>query len=109
MATALERVASAQAGLGLFDKAEKNGVEALTLRRGLPEKMAERKLEESLSSLAQMYAYYLGDLKKAREYYQQSLDSMEASAAVRKKALDDDRYYTPEQKAAMSKEELAKH
>jgi CHAT domain-containing protein len=109
VATALERVASAQAGLGMFDKAEKNGLEALTLRRGLPEKMAERKLEESLSSLAQMYAYYLGDLKKAREYYQQSLDSLEASAAVRKKALDDDRYYTPEQKAAMSKEELAKH
>jgi CHAT domain-containing protein len=109
VATALERVASAQAGLGLFDKAEKNGLEALSLRRGLPEKMAERKLEESLSSLAQMYAYYLGDLKKAREYYQQSLDSLEASAAVRKKALDEDRYYTSEQKAAMSKEELAKH
>ncbi|MEY2572986.1 MAG: hypothetical protein QOJ87_1199 [Verrucomicrobiota bacterium] len=109
VATALERVASAQAGLGMFDKAEKNGLEALTLRRGLPEKMAARKLEESLSSLAQMYAYYLGDLKKAREYYQQSLDSLEASAAVRKKALDEDRFYTPEQKAAMSKEELAKH
>lgn len=109
VATGLERVASAQAALGLFDKAEKNGLEALALRRGLPEDMAERKLEESLSSIAQMYAYYMGDLTKARGYYQQALDSLEASAAVRRKALQEDRYYTPEQKAAMSKEELAKH
>jgi CHAT domain-containing protein len=109
VATGLERVASAQAALGLFEKAEKNGLEALTLRRALPEEMAERKLEESLSSLAQMYAYYMGDLTKARGYYQQALESLEASAAVRKKALGEDRYYSPEQKAAMSKEELAKH
>jgi len=109
VATALERVASAQASLAIFDKAEKNGLEALSLRRGLPEEMAERKLEESLISLAQMYAFNLGDLKKAQDYYQQALASMEASAAVRKKALGEDRYYTAEQKAAMSKEELAKH
>src|SRR5205085_663518 len=76
---------------------------------GLPEQMSERKLEESLISLAQMYAFHLGDLKKARDYYQQALVSLEASAAVRKKALEEDRYYTAEQKAAMSKEELAKH
>ena len=50
----------------------------------------------------------IGDLRKAREYYQQALASLEASAAVRKKALEADRY-SPEQKAAMSKEELAKH
>jgi CHAT domain-containing protein len=109
VATALERVASAQASLAIFDKAEQNGLEALSLRRGLPEEMAERKLEESLISLAQMYAFNLGDLKKARDYYQQALASLEASAAVRKRALGEDRYYTPEQKAAMSKEELAKH
>jgi CHAT domain-containing protein len=109
VATALERVASAQASLAIFDKAEKNGLEALSLRRSLPQEMAERKLEESLISLAQMYAFNLGDLKKARDYYQQALTSLEASAAVRKKALNEDRFYTPEQKAAMSKEELAKH
>jgi CHAT domain-containing protein len=109
VATALERVASAQADLALFEKAEKNGLEALSLRRALPEEMPERKLEESLSSLARMYAYNLGDLRKARDYYQQALTSLEASAAVRKKALAEDRYYSPEQKAAMSKEELAKH
>jgi CHAT domain-containing protein len=108
LATALERVASAQADLALFEKAEKNGLEALSLRRALPEEMAERKLEESLSSLARMYAYNVGDLRKARDYYQQALTSLEASAAVRKKALDEDGY-TPEQKAAMTKEELAKH
>ncbi|PYI93719.1 MAG: hypothetical protein DME97_05535 [Verrucomicrobia bacterium] len=109
LATALERVASAQADLALFEKAEKNGLEALSLRRALPEEMAERKLEESLSSLARMYAYNLGDLRKARDYYQQALASLEASVAVRRKALDEDRYYSPEQKAAMTKEELAKH
>src|SRR5256714_785333 len=109
VATALERVASGQAGLALFDKAEKNGLEALSLRRGLPEQMGERKLEESLISLAQMYAFNLGDLKKARDYYEQALGSLEAAAAVKKKALEEDRYYTPEQKAALSKEDLAKH
>ena len=109
LATALERVASGQAGLAMFDKAEKNGLEALALRRALPETMGERKLEESLISLAQMYAFNLGDLKKAREYYEQALVSLEASEPVKKKALEEDRYYTPEQKAAMSKEDLAKH
>jgi CHAT domain-containing protein len=109
LATSLERVASAQADLALFDKAEKNGLEALSLRRGLPEDMADRKLEESLSSLARMYGYNVGDLSKARDYFQQTLESLEASAAVRKKALNEDRDYSAEQKAAMSKEELAKH
>lgn len=109
LATALERVSSGQAGLAIFDKAEKNGLDALALRRALPEDMGERKLEEALISLAQMYAFNLGDLKKARDYYQQALVSHEASAAVRKKALEEDRYYAPEQKATLSKEELAKH
>ena len=109
LATGLERVASAQADLALFDKAETNGLEALSLRRGLPEEMAERKLEESLGSLARMYGYNVGDLAKARDYFQQVLESLEASAAVRKRALGEDRYYSAEQKAAMSKEELAKH
>ena len=109
LATALERVASGQAGLALFDQAEKNGLEALSLRRALPEQMGERKLEESLIALAQMYAFNLGDLKKARDYYEQALVSLDASEAVKKKALEEDRYYTPEQKAALSKEELAKH
>jgi CHAT domain-containing protein len=107
LATALERVASAQADLAQFEKAEKIGLEALALRRGLPEEMPERKLEESLNSLARMYAYNIGDLGKAREYYEQALTSLEASAAVRQKALGEERY-SPEQKAAMTKEELAK-
>jgi CHAT domain-containing protein len=108
LATALERVASGQADLAQFEKAEKNGLDALALRRGVPEEMPERKLEESLNSLARLYAYNIGDLRKAREYYEQALVSLEASAAIRKKALVEDRY-SPEQKAAMTKEELAKH
>jgi CHAT domain-containing protein len=108
-ATALERVAGAEADLALFEKAEKHGLEALALRQGLPPEMAERKLDESLSSLARMYAYNIGDLKKARDYFQQALASIESSAAIRKKALEEDRYYTAEQKARMTKEELAKH
>lgn len=109
VATALERVSNAQADLALFDQAEKSGLEALGLRRALPETMPERKLEESLSALARMYAFNVGDLPKARDYYQQALASIEASAAARQKALTEDRSYTPEQKAAMTKEELAKH
>jgi CHAT domain-containing protein len=109
LAAALEGVATAQGELALFDQAEKNGLDALALRQSLPPEMAERKLEESLNSLARMYAFNLGDLKKARGYYEQVLASLEASAAVRKKALDEDRDYTAEQKAAMTKEELAKH
>ncbi|HKP01970.1 MAG TPA: CHAT domain-containing protein [Chthoniobacterales bacterium] len=109
IATALERVASAEAELALFEKAEKHGLEALALRQALPVEMAERKLDESLSSLARMYAYNIGDLKKARDYFQQTLVSIESSAAVRKKALDEDKYFSAEQKPKMSKEELAKH
>lgn len=109
LATALERVAGAQADLALFDKAEKNGLEALNLRKALPEDTPERKLEESLNSLARIYAVNIGDLKKARDYYQQALVNIAASAAVRAKALTEDKFYTAEQKAAMSKEELAKH
>ena len=109
VATALERVSSAQADLALFDQAEKNGLEALAFRRALPQDMAERKLDDSLSALGRMYVYNLGDLVKARDYYQQALASIEASAAVRKKALGEDRFYTAEQNAAMTKEELAKH
>ncbi|HEX8489586.1 MAG TPA: hypothetical protein VF626_01090, partial [Chthoniobacterales bacterium] len=70
LATALERVASGQADLAQFEKAEKNGLEALALRRGLPEEMPERKLEESLNSLGRMYAFNIGDLGKARGYYE---------------------------------------
>src|SRR5436190_4963187 len=109
LATALERVGSAEADLAMFDKAEKHGLEALALRQALPPEMAERKLDESLSSLGRMYAYNVGDLKKARDYFQQTLVALEASAAVRKKALEEDKFYSAEQKAKMTKEELAKH
>jgi CHAT domain-containing protein len=109
VATALERVSGAQADLALFEQAEKSGLEALALRRALPEEMADRKLHESLNTLARMYVYNLGDMAKARDYYQQALASIESSAALRKKALGEDRFYTSEQKAAMTKEELAKH
>jgi len=56
VASAHERVASAQAELALFDKAEQNGLVTISLRRGVPEQMSERKHAESLISLAQMYA-----------------------------------------------------
>jgi len=109
LATSLERVSGAEADLALFDQSEKTGLEALALRRALPEEMPDRKLDESFSTLARMFAFNVGDLAKARDYYQQALASIESSSAVRKKALGQDRSYTPEQKAAMSKEELAKH
>jgi CHAT domain-containing protein len=109
LATALERVASGEADLALFEKAEKHGLEALALRQALPPEMAERKLDESLSSLARMYGHNVGDLKKSRDYFQQALAAIESSAAVRKKALDEDKFYSAEQKSKLTKEELAKH
>jgi CHAT domain-containing protein len=109
LATALERVAGAEADLAFFDRAEKHGLDALALRQALPPDMPDRKLDESLSSLARIYAYNIGDLKKARDYFEQALASIESSAAVRKKALDEDKDITAEQKAKMTKEELAKH
>ena len=109
VATALERVASGEAQLAIFEKAEKHGLEALALRQALPPEMAERKLDESLSALAMMYAFNVGDLKKAKKYFEEALVAIESSAAVRKKALEQDKYYSAEDKAKMTKEELAKH
>ena len=108
IATSMERVAGAQADLAMFDQAEKNYLEALGIRRALPEDLAERKLEDALSALGRMYVHNVGDLVKARDYYQQALAVTEASAALRQKALGED-YWTAEQKAQMSKEDLAKH
>jgi CHAT domain-containing protein len=108
IATSMERVGSAQADLAMFDQAEKNYLEALGIRRALPEDLAERKLEDALSALGRMYVHNVGDLAKARDYYQQALTVTEASAALRQKALGED-YWSPEQKAQMSKEDLAKH
>src|SRR5205085_3003330 len=108
IATSMERVGGAQAELAMFDKAEKNYLDALSIRRALPEDLAERKLEDALGALGRMYAHNVGDLVKARDYYQQALAVTEASAALRQKALGED-YWTPEQKAQMSKEDLAKH
>jgi len=65
-------VAGAEPISACFEKAEKHGLEALALRQALPEEMPERKLDESLGSLARMYAFNIGDLKKARDYFQQA-------------------------------------
>ncbi len=108
IATALERVGGAQGDLALFDQAEKNYLEALTIRRSLPEEMSERKTEESLSGLGHLYVHNIGDLIKGRDYYQQALASIETSAAIRQKALGED-YLSPQLVAKMSKEELTKH
>src|ERR1039457_1257573 len=108
VATSMERIAGAQADLALFDKAEKNYLEALAIRRALPEDMAERKMEDTLSALGGMYAHNVGDFVKARDYYQQALASVEINAALRQKALGAD-YLAAEQEAQMTKEDLARH
>ncbi len=108
VATSMERIAGAQADLALFDKAEKNYLEALAIRRALPEDMAERKMEDTLSALGGMYAHNVGDFVKARDYYQQALASVEINATLRQKALGAD-YLAVEQEAQMTKEDLARH
>ena len=70
--------------------------------------MAERKLEDTLSALGRMYLHNVGDFVKARDYFQQALASMEASAPARQKALADDPW-TPAQKEGMTPEQLARH
>ena len=108
IATALERTAGAQADMASFDAAEENYFTALAIRRALPEEMAERKLEDTLSDFGRMYLYNLGDLIKARDYFQKALASMEASAPARQKALANDPW-TPAQKEGMTPEQLARH
>jgi CHAT domain-containing protein len=108
IATAIEHVASAQSYLAQFDDAEKNYLQALSLRRALPENLPQRKVESTLASLGWMYLHHVGDYAKAREYYQQAVDSIEATAELREKALAEDPY-PAELKAHMSAEQLAKH
>jgi hypothetical protein len=108
VASALERIAGAQAEMASFDEAEENYSTALDIRSALPEEMPERKLEDTLSDLGRMNLHNRGDLIKARDYFQQALSSMDGSAAVRQKALTDDPW-TPAQKAGMTPEDLASH
>ncbi|HSH38576.1 MAG TPA: tetratricopeptide repeat protein, partial [Chthoniobacterales bacterium] len=108
IATAIERIASAQASLARFDEAEKNYLEALALRRGLPQELPQRKVESTLASLGWMYLNSVGDYAKAREYYQEAVNSIEATAELRQKALAEDPY-PAELKAQMSPEKLAEH
>ncbi len=108
IATALERTAGEQAEMASFDEAEENYSTALEIRSALPEEMPERKLENTLSDLGRMYLHNRGDLIKARDYFQQALASMDASAPARQKALTDDPW-TSAQKEGMTPEQLAAH
>ena len=108
IAGAIENVASAQASLTMFDVAEKNYLQALEIRRSLPEELAERKVESTLADMGWMYLNKIGDYKKAREHYEQAVASTEASAEARKKALTEDPY-PPALKAHMTPEQLAEH
>jgi CHAT domain-containing protein len=108
VAKAIEGIAAAQAGLAQFEAAEKSYFEALAIRKALPEEMAERKLDKTLSDLGSMYLHRVGDVAKAREYYTQALAIIEASAAARQKALSADNW-TAEMRAKATPEEIAKH
>jgi CHAT domain-containing protein len=108
IATAMERIAGVQADLASFDTAEETYLAALAIRTALPEEMAERKLEDSLSALGRLYLHYLGDLVKARDYFEQALASMQVSAPTREKALSNDPW-TAAQKEGMTPEQLVGH
>jgi CHAT domain-containing protein len=108
IATALERTAGVQAEMASFDEAQENYFTALEIRRALPEEMPERKLENTLSALGRMNLYNIGDLTKARDYFQQALAGMDASAPARQSALTDDPL-TPAQKESMTPEQIAAH
>jgi tetratricopeptide (TPR) repeat protein len=89
-ATALERTAGAEARIALFDKAEQNYLEALSIWRGLPEQLAEGKVEACLSALGAMSAHQVGDWLKARGYFLQALAAIEASTAAHRAAFGQD-------------------
>jgi CHAT domain-containing protein len=108
IATALERTAGVQAEMASFDEAEENYFTALEIRRALPEEMPERKVENTLSALGRMHLYNIGDLPKARDYFEQALAGMDASAPARQKGLTDDPL-TPAQKEGMTPEQFAAH
>jgi tetratricopeptide (TPR) repeat protein len=106
VATALRRVGEAQAELALFEAAEKNMREALSVRRALPATLAERRLDEALSAFAFMYLFKIGDLVKAKEFYEQALTEMQATAALREQARAADAL-DPAMKAMLTPEMLA--
>lgn len=108
VATALRRIADGQAELALFPAAEKNLREALTIRRALPETLAARRLDEALSAFGYMYLYKVGDLVKAKEFYEQALAEMHATAAIREQARLADPWDSA-MKATMTAEALAEH
>jgi CHAT domain-containing protein len=108
IASTLERTAGEQAEMASFDEAEENYFAALEIRRALPAEMPERKVENTLSDLGSMHLHNIGDLTKARDYFQQALAEMDASAPARQKALTDDPW-TAEQKQGMTPEQLAAH
>ena len=108
VAKALEGIAGAQADLTLFGEAEKNFNEALTIRRSVPETMAERRVDETLSAMGHMYLHKVGDLAKARQFYSDALADIQASAELRAKALAEDSL-SADVKATMTAEERASH
>ncbi|MEP6822149.1 MAG: CHAT domain-containing protein [Chthoniobacterales bacterium] len=108
VATALRGVADGQADLAHFEAAEKNLRQALVIRRALPETLPERRLDEDLGSLGHMYLYKVGDVAKAREFFEQALAEIQSTAAIREKGRNED-LMSPEVKAQMNPEELARH
>lgn len=108
VAKALGGIADGQAELALFPDAERNLREALAIRRALPETLADRRLDEALGALGHMYLYKVGDIAKAKEFYEQALAEIQSTAALREKGRGEDRM-SPEVKAQMNPEEIARH
>ncbi len=108
IATSLARLADAQSLNGQFDAAEKSLQEALALRNALPPEVAERRLDEGYSAFASFYMLHVGDLAKARNYYQRALEEIQANAAAVQKTRGLDNW-TDEIKAKMTPQQLKDH
>lgn len=80
IATALEGVGAGQSGLTFYDLAEKSYLEALALRKTIAVTSPKRALYEPLSDLGLLFYHEIGDLPKARGYYEQALAAFEADA-----------------------------
>ncbi len=89
VARALEEMAWTQAESTQFADADKNYHQALAIRRALPPEFTDRAPYETLSDLGLMYYYNVGDLKQARDYYEQAVTQLEADEPNFLKSLDD--------------------
>jgi tetratricopeptide (TPR) repeat protein len=86
IAAAYSNIGGAQEEMARFEDAAASYQKALEIRRALPADMPLRNIDNPLRDLGVLYSAQ-GDTERARNYYQQALEALDASAEMDKKAL----------------------